>query len=601
MLKIVTLACAVFGILCAVSIESWLRRHTGNKLVASNVYTATIEKYSEFWIAQIVPILILLGIVGSFVGFGIGPYPAIAYAAGALTVFISVYIGSRSFTSSAVSSSSYLSDGEIKRGLKASFRGGAVIGLILSVLGLAALSVLFFMFKQKQIMSIAAAFALGASISGIAIRLSGSILTAAHKLSDRKEYNVDYLGAYASNGAEFILLLLISACSTALLAEIGVEASGLTSTFTVASATKFPIIVLACGVAVSALGVFIYRPYTGKNAHFGITAGSILSGIASFAASIYFSITILESPVYAFCVGLGILAQLLTAEFCKIYSMDSKVFNRNLPRTKDEDIDIPMINGLSLGLISSLIPGVLTMAALLLSYKFANYYGVALAAVGANSISGVNLAVRNFATSLSASTGFASYYDNAQEENAGYYNALYRISSKAKACGKAYSAISEALTLTALLTAFTYTAGNLDVVLSDPPVFGGMIFGTVFIMFIFGLLIRAILISTNVMIESGPEDSDEYRNINSVRGTALILLLAMSVPLIIGFVLGTYSLTGFFAGSIVTGAVLIVAFNNTGKYYDRVSTDTLGSILIIMTTIALAAVPAFAKFGAVFF
>ena len=281
--------------------------------------------------------------------------------------------------------------------------------------------------------------------------------------------------------------------------------------------------------------------------------------------------------------------------------MDSKVFNRNLPRTKDEDIDIPMINGLSLGLISSLIPGVLTMAALLLSYKLANYYGVALAAVGANSISGVNLAVRNFATSLSASTGFASYYDNAQEENAGYYNALYRISSKAKACGKAYSAISEALTLTALLTAFTYTAGNLDVVLSDPPVFGGMIFGTVFIMFIFGLLIRAILVSTNVMIESGPEDSDEYRNINSVRGTALILLLAMSVPLIIGFVLGTYSLTGFFAGSIVTGAVLIVAFNNTGKYYDRVSTDTLGSILIIMTTIALAAVPAFAKFGAVFF
>ena len=103
------------------------------------------------------------------------------------------------------------------------------------------------------------------------------------------------------------------------------------------------------------------------------------------------------------------------------------------------------------------------------------------------------------------------------------------------------------------------------------------------------------------MIESGPEDSDVYRNINSVRGTALILLLAMSVPLIIGFVLGTYSLTGFFAGSIVTGAVLIVAFNNTGNYYDRVSTDTLGSILIIMTTIALAAVPAIAKFGAVFF
>ena len=601
MLKIVTLACAVFGMLCAVSIESWLRRHTGDKEVASYVYLATIEKYSEFWIAQIAPVLILLGVVGAFVGFGIGLYPAIAFAAGGLTSFISVYIGSRSFTSSVVSSSSYLFDGEIKTGLKSSFRGASVIGLTLVFLGVSALSVLFFLFQNKQLMSVAAAFALGASIAGVGIRLSGAVLTSAHKLSDSEEYNVDYIGAFASNGAEFILLLLVSACSAALLADIGVESSGVTSTFTAASAAKYPVVVLACGLAASALAVFLYRPYTGKYSHFGITAGNIVAGIISFGASVYFSIRILESPVYGYCVGLGILAQLISAEFCKNYSMDSSIFKRNLPRSSDEDIDIPMLNGLSVGFMTSLVSGVLTMVALIMSFYIANYYGVALAAIGTNSIAAVNLAVRNFATALSASSSFASYFDEAAEENAGYYKVLHRISAKAKSAGRSYISITEALTLISLLTAFTFTAGNLNVVLSDPLVFGGMIFGTVFIIFLLGLLIRTILLSTRVMLEAGAEDSDEYRNINSVRGISFLCILALIMPLIIGFVLGTYSVTGFLAGSIVTGVALILAFNNTGRYYDRITTDALGSVLIIMTAITLAAVPAFIKFGAVFF
>lgn len=601
MLKIVTLACAVFGMLCAVSIESWLRRHTGDREIASVVYQSTLEKYSEFWIAQIVPVLILTGIATVFVGFGIGLYSAIALATGAMTSFISVYIGSRSFTSSVVSSSSYLYDGEIRTGLKSSFRGAAVLGLTLAVLGVSALSVLFFMFQNKQLMSVAAAFALGASIAGVGIRLSGAVLTSAHKLSDSDETNVDYIGAFASNGAEFVLLMLVSACSAALLAEIGVESSGVTSTFTAASAAKYPVVVLACGLAASALAVFIYRPYTGKYSHFGITAGSIVAGIISFIASLYFSTRILESPVYGFCVGLGILAQLISAEFCKNYSMDSSIFKRNLPRSRDEDIDIPMLNGLSIGFITALVPGVLTMAAIILSFNIANYYGVALAAIGTNSIAAVNLAVRNFATSLSASSSFASSCDEALEENLGYYKVLQRLSSKAKAAGRSYLSISEALTLTSLLTAFTFTAGNLDVVMSDPLVFGGMIFGTVFILFLLGLLIRTIFLSTRVMLEAGADDSDEYRNISSVRGIPFLCILAMVMPLVIGFVLGTYSVTGFLAGSIVTGVILILAFNNTGRYYDRISTDSLGSVLVIMTAVTLAAVPAFIKFGAVFF
>ncbi|MBR2674595.1 MAG: sodium/proton-translocating pyrophosphatase [Mogibacterium sp.] len=601
MLKIITVACALFGILCAVSIESWLRRHGGNKELASDVYTATIEKYSEFWIALIAPIFAVLAVVGAFIGFGIGIKPFAAYAAGAIIIFISVYIGTRSFTSSVVSSSSIISDGDIKGGMKASFRGGIVIGLTLASLGVIALSILFFMVKQKQLVNIAAAFALGASIVGVGIRLSGSILTAAHKLSREREQGVDYVGAYASNGAEFILLILVSACSSALLAKMGVESSGVTSTFTVSSTTMYPIIVLACGVVASVIGILVYRPFTGKFGHFGITAGSITAGVLSFGASLYFSISILESPVYAFCVVIGIIAQLLIGEFCKFFSMDAQIFKRNLPKTSDEDIDIPMIHGLSLGMISSLLPGIVLMSALFFSYKIANYYGIALAAIGANSLAGVNLAVRNYATSLSASASFARQNDSLAEENTAYYNVLNRISANAKASGRAYAAVAEAFTLTALLTAFTFTTGNSDVVLSDPIVFGGMFFGTVFTLVLLGLLISSILRSTNSMLESGMDNPDEYRNVTSLKGPVIIEALVMVMPLVIGFVFGINCVTGFVGAAIVTGSVLAMAFNNTGRYYDRIATDALGSIIILATVIALAAIPAFMKFGGAFF
>lgn len=601
MLKIVSLACALFGILCAVSIESWLRRHHGNKELASDVYTVTIEKYSEFWIAQITPIFMVLAIVGIFIGFGRGLSPLIAYLSGAVVTFLSVYIGTRSFTSSVVSSSSIIFEGDIKGGLKSSFRGGAVIGLILVSFGVIALSLLLFMFKQKQLTNVAASFALGASISGVGIRLSGSILTAAHKLADSEEHNVDYVGAYASNGAEFILLLLVSACSSALLAEVGVNSSGVTSTFTVSSAAMYPALVLACGVSASAIGTFIYRPFTGKYSHFGITSCSIVAGILSIIPAFYFSVSILESPIYAICVGVGILSQLLIAEYCKFFSMDAPIFKRNLPETEDDDIDIPMIHGLSIGLMSAIIPGIIMMSALIVSFEMANYYGVALAAIGVNSIAGVNLAVRNFATSLSAASSFAKAYDELSDENTTYYKVIDRTSAKAKASGKAYAAVAEAFTLISLLMAFSFTAGNQDIALSERLTLGGMILGAVFIFAILGLLINSVLRSTNAMLESNIEDPEEYRNITSLRGSVLMQALLLIIPIFIGFTLGINCITGFIGAGIVTGTVIVMAFNNTGRYYDRISTDTLGSIMIIITVVALVAVPAFMKFGAAFF
>lgn len=601
--KVVTLACVLFGILSAVSIESWLRRHHGNNRIASDVYTATLEKYSEFWSAQILPASITVIVVGLIYGFGIGSgiSSVTAYIAGALTSFVSVFLGSRSFASATISSSSILADGDIKSGLRSSFRGGAVMGITIVTTGLAVLSILLYLFKQEEFVNVAEGFVLGAAISGVFIRLSGAILTSAHKLSETNENNIDYNGAYAAVGSDFAVTFLLAVCSAVLLAEVGVDSSGVASTFTVSAAAKYPLLIMGAGIVASVVGIFAFRAATGKRSDLGFTASSFVSGVLLFAASVYFSMEILGSRSYSYCIGFGILAQLLSGEFCKYFSMDADVFRRNLPKTKDEDIDVPMLHGLSVGLISSFVPALFTIIAIVLSYSIATEYGVALAAVGVSSIAAVNTAVREYATTTSASCSFAMSYDDSAEDNTGYYNILRHTSAKAKATGRAYSAVAASLTLTALLMSVTFKSGREMVDLSNPVVFGGMIFGTVLILVFMGFLIRSVILSTISMLDYAGESADEYRNITSVRGNIILVVFAIAAPLTVGFVMGVDCLIGFIGACIVTGMAFIFAFNNTGRYYDRIACDALSSVIKIMTAVAIAFTPAFIEFGGMFF
>ena len=597
MLKIIILACALLGILTAVSVESWLRKNIGNKELASHVYSATLEKYSEFWFSLLIPLSVLIALFGIAVATLLGKTTLIAYAVGAISTLISLFIGSRSFVSGTVSASSIIFDGDIKSGMRSSYRSGAVIGLSVSTFAVATLSILFFFVKQEQLVGLASGYALGAAVCVIGIRLSGAVLTSAHKLSSLDEHTVDYMGAYTANGADYAETLILSTCSTALLAEVGVATAGGSATFSVEAAAKYPIVLMACGIVASVIGIFVYRAFTGKYSHFGFTAGNFVSGVLMFGAAMYFSDYSLKDRAYAFCIGFGILAQLLSGEYCKAFSMEGSVFRRNLPSTKDEIVDIPMLHGLGVGMISAFVPGIITVVAMLLSFSVAQYYGIALAAVGAASLSAVNLAVRDYACILASSRSFAETADENLEDNRGYYKVLRRTASWSKASGRAYSSVCTTMTVTALLMAIIVNSEKESIDLANTIVLTGLLIGTITIFVMLGLLIRSIINSTTLMTESSADDSGEYRNIYSVRGILILEILAVAVPAILGLIAGIDCVIGFTVAVIITGMTLVFAFNNTGRYYDRITPEALTTIIQMMTVIALVCTPAFIKFG----
>ena len=600
--KIIFIACVLFGVLAAVSIEAWLRRHIGNKETASNVYTATMEKYSEFWRAQIGPAAVLLVVLAVPIAFFGGLIQCAIYAGGALFAFFAVFIGSRSFGSGVVSASSIASDGDIKSAIRSAYRGGAVMGLTIMSFAITGIGLMFFLFSRNQLIDNVIYFALGASAASVGARLSGSVLTSASKLAKTKKRLPDYTGSFVANGEDYIETLIMSVCAAIALAEIGVDSSGPTATFTATDTSRFPLMVASVGIAASVIGIFVFRPHTGKNAHMSPTASVAVTGLIVFAAAVYFSINTLEGISYSYCVGFGILAALVSAEFSKAFSNGSEIFKKNLPRVKEKGVDIPVMNGLSVGLISTAIPCAAVSVAILLSYSIGNYYGIALAAVGAASLTGVSLATREFACTSSSAGIFTEAADSNAEANVGYYNILRNISSKSKTAGKAYSAVAAVFTLAALMSVLSTTAGGDGTVdIMRPSIFSGMIVGIVLSLFIIGLVIRSVIISARAMMDESGDEIDEYLSVYSIRGLAMIILLASIVPLAIGCVRGVDCLVGFMAGCIFTGMSIVFALNNTGIHFDRTSSDVLGSIVKFMAVLSIAFLPAFMYFAGFLF
>ena len=600
MLKIIVIVCVLLGILAITALESWLRRHIGSKELASSVYTVTMEKYGEFWRAQLVPVAILVVIIGLLIGFTAGPIPGAVFALGAVFAFLYVFFGTRSFSSSVVSSSSLAMDGEIKPSLRSAYRGGAVMGLEIMTIVVVGLGILFFFFNRKNLIANIAYFGLGVSTASLCIRLSGSVMTSASKLAASKTRSVDYTGVFAATGCDFGETFVLSICSAILLAGVGVDASGPTSTFTATDTTRYPMLIAAIGLAACVFSVFTYRALTGKKSHYSVTAGVLVAGIIVYAASAYLSITMLESIAYSFCIGFGILAVIISAEFSKIFSDGSEIFKKNLPKTKDDDVDIPVLNGLAIGMISTVVPTVLVGITISLSFNIASYYGIALAAVGATCVTAASVAVREFASTSSSAAMFTEAADDNAEANVGYYNIFKNLSQKTKTAGKSYSIVSAIMTVAALLTALAYVSDHSSVDILSPLVFAGLIFGIVVTMIIIGLIIKSVLSTGRVMLDETAEDDDEYVSIYSVRGISLIIAIATLLPLVIGTLGGTDVLTGFMCGCNLSGAIFILALSNTGIHFDRTSADALGSVIKYMTIFAIAFIPAFGFFNEFF-
>ena len=599
MLKILTLICALIGLLTAISLETWLRSRIVRNEASAETYAEVKSRNSEFWSIQYVPLLLTLALLAAALFVFVGHMNAAVFLGGAALCFVSVVTGAATVVTGSIASSSTAVTGDIRSALKTAYRSAAVMGLSVSSIALVGLGVLFFFMKRGQLIDLVASFALGASIVSLILGLSGTAFSGAYALTVKSNDFTDYTGMFIGSGADHVETYILSACSAALLSGVAVDTSGIMSTFTATSAARYPLIVFAGGIIASIIGIMTYRGYVIKRPAAGLTVSNFIAAVIIAAVATYFSNTLLQSYVYGICVSLGILAALISGEASKAYSIDGFIFKRFLPDVKSTGVSQSMIYSLSIGMISVLIPSILTTAAMILAYYYANFYGIALAAVGINSMTAVNSAVRGFSINTASASEIASVSDP-DSESPNPADVLLTASVNADSVGKTYSGVATYVTLVAMYTALSVVANNPAINLLSTPVFTGITIGAVIVFVCAGFIIRSIRLTSQVLRARLSDSYDPEKRISSLRGLAPLFIISIIVPLAAAAAGGVNGLIAFACSASVTGMCVIFAFNNAGKHFDRMATETLGTVIKLMIAVTLVFAPLFMEFGGIF-
>ena len=530
------------------------------------------------------------------------PGTAIAYLIGAigsgLAGFIGMSIAVRANTRTTVQAMEGLNSA-----LRVAFNSGAVMGV--SVVGIALLGVTM-MFVAFTDASVVAGFGFGASSIALFARVGGGIYTKAADvgadLVGKVEQGIpeddprnpatiadnvgDNVGDVAGMGADLFESYVGSIIAAVALAGVG--ASALVGALQ-QELILFPLLVASIGIIASIIGTFLVR--TGEGANMGRLLWSLRTGI--FAAGILVlagtagAVVVLELPWQLFWVVLvGLVAGQLIGTASEYYTSYEYSPTKKLAEQAETGPATIMIGGLGLGMVSTVIPGLVVVIAMWLSYELADVYGVALAAVGMLSTLGITLATDAYGPVADNAGGIAEQagLDPEVRERT---DALDSLGNTTAATGKGFAIGSAVLTALALMAAYAAVVGIEVFNIMDPKVMMGLIIGAIMPFLFAALTMQAVGRAAYAMVQEvrrqfreisglleGTADPDYARAVDistqgAMKEMVLPGLISIAVPVLVGAVLGAEALGGLLIGSIATGFLFAIMMANAGGAWDN--------------------------------
>ena len=562
--------------------------------------------------AFVVVIAIILAVFIDFdatgrIGGGNGfPSTAIAYLIGAigsaLAGFIGMNIAVRANTRTAVKAQQGLNPA-----LRVAFNSGTVMGISVVGIGLLGVSILYFVFRD---ISIVAGFGFGASSIALFARVGGGIYTKAADvgadLVGKVEQGIpeddprnpatvadnvgDNVGDVAGMGADLFESYVGSIIATIALAAVGATAIGwsMSSGFD-DPLFMLPIIVASIGIFAAIIGTFLVR--TGENADMGKLLWSLRTGIIAAGLLVLVGTAIAVSMLgldfkLFWVVLVGLVAGQIIGTSSEYYTSFEFNPTKRLAEQAETGPATVIIGGLGLGMLSTLIPGLVVVAAMGLTYWMADTYGVALAAVGMLSTLGITLATDAYGPVADNAGGIAeqAHLDPEVRERT---DALDSLGNTTAATGKGFAIGSAVLTALALMAAYSQVVKVEAFDLLNIRVLMGLIIGATMPFLFAALTMQAVGRAANAMVQEvrrqfreiaglleGTADADYARAVaistnGAMREMVLPGLLAVIVPVVVGAALGAAALGGLLIGSIATGFLLAIMMANAGGSWDN--------------------------------
>jgi K(+)-stimulated pyrophosphate-energized sodium pump len=361
-----------------------------------------------------------------------------------------------------------------------------------------------------------------------------------------------------------------------------------------------PLIIAAAGIICSILGTFAVRVKEGGNPQHALDTGAFgaagVMAVATFALAFWLwpkdplnlpgvegAVTwvhVGSATVIGLAVGVGV--GLITSYYC---SMEKPPVDGIAEQSKTGTAT-NIIAGLALGMESTTVPVILIALGVVGSAYVAGLYGVAIAALGMLSTTGIQLAVDAYGPIADNAGGIAqmTHQDPSVRE---ITDKLDAVGNTTAAIGKGFAIASAAMTALALFAAFSQQAGITQINISQPTVMAGLFIGGMLPYLFSSLAMKAVGLAAMEMIEEvrrqfreipglleGTAEPDAARCVAisteaAIKRMVLPGLLAIVTPVVYGFAFGPEALGGLLAGVTVSGVLLAIFMSNAGGAWDN--------------------------------
>ncbi len=584
-----------------------------------------------FVVAAVLAVIIAVGISGT------GPRLAVGFVFGVLGSALAGAVGMLVSVRANVRTAGHARRGNLGATMAFAFRGGTVTGLSVASLALLELIGFYWAFGGNVLDMVGVLF--GASLMSLFARVGGGIYTKGADVGtdlvgkveagipedDPRNPGViadnvgDNVGDCAGMAADLFETYVVTALAAMLLAYLipsAQAAQGVTSILTLfPHAVLFPLLVCAWAIVATIVGTLFVRMRAG-----GSIMGALYQGLGATTAVGLVGLYVLDVEFMGgnwgmfVAAAVGLVVMILIVVVTDYYTSTKYRPVQHIAEASQAGAGPTVISGLSVGLESAWIPGLVIIAGTLVAYAAAGWYngfstghspdpyfglyGIGLAAASMLSVTGMIISIDAFGPITDNAGGIAEMAKLPKEAR-DITDPLDAVGNTTKAITKGYAIGSAVLAALALFAAYTFAAaqqwggghtwGDFTslLTLSNPLVVAGLVIGAILPFFFTSFLMNAVGIAAEKMVFEIRKQFREIAGIlegtskplygrcvdivtvTAIRQLAVPALIAVVTPLAVGFILGPVALAGLLLGTIISGFPLALTMTTGGAAWDN--------------------------------